>query len=210
MSRSLTTKNLFDKKTGKTVQLSNPKLIELIGNAEAKGGWLIYGPEKNGKTWLSLQIARDLSKREKVAYISAEEGTDDSFKEACKRAGITKADRILFDAYMPLEDLILKFKKPKTPNLIFIDNLTIYADEFKNIRFLELLKALPNKLIVSVAHEDRNEPSPAAAKMAKKLCKVIINVKGLRAFVTSRFSKGGEMDIDPEKAELYWGNTITT
>jgi archaellum biogenesis ATPase FlaH len=206
MSRSLTTKNLFDKKTGRRVKFSNPKFLELIGNAEAKGCWLIYGIEKNGKTWFALTLARDLCKNEKIAYVSGEEGTDDSFREACRRAGITSYDRILWDEYMPIEDLIAKFQKPKSANIIFIDNLTVYADDFRDIRFWDFIKQLPDKLIICVAHEERNEPSPAVAKMARKLSKVIIHVKGLRAFISGRFSRGGEMDIDPEKAAEYWGD----
>jgi predicted ATP-dependent serine protease len=205
MSRSLTTKNLFNKKQGKKIQLTNPKLAELIGNADAKGCWIIYGPEKNGKTWFTLRLARDIARNQKVAYISAEEGTDDSFILACKRAGVTASDKILIDEYMPLEDLIQKYRKPKSAEVIFIDNMTIYADDFKNLPLLDFLKQLPKKLIVFVAHEERKEPYPAIAKSAKRLSKVYISVKGLRAFVVSRFSSGGELDIDPDKAELYWG-----
>lgn len=206
MTRSITARNLFEKRIGKTVQFDNELLTKAIGEAEMKGCWLIYGPEKNGKTWFTLQLVKALAYFEKVAYISAEEGTDLSFIRACERAGITAADRILFDEYMSVDELKEKFAKPKTPNIIVIDNLTIYRDEFKSVGIRDLINAFPTKLIIFVAHEDRKEPYPACAKMASKMAKVIINIKGLRAFVVSRFSEGGSIEINDEMSEMYWGD----
>ena len=203
--RSLTARNLLDKKVGKVVTLQNEILKEVIGDAEARNAWLIYGREKNGKTWLSLRLAKDLCYNEKVAYISAEEGMEKSFQDAVKRAGITPRDKILFDEYMSLEEVVEKYKKPKTARIIFLDNLTIFDDEMKQMKLRHFVNALPGKLIIFVAHEERKLPYPASARMASKLAKVIINVVGLRAHVVSRFSKGGTFDIDPDKCQLLWG-----
>jgi predicted ATP-dependent serine protease len=205
--RSLTTRNLFDKRTGKTVTFQNEIFIRSIGEAEKKGIWLIYGSEKNGKTWFTLQLVKDMAAHERVAYISAEEGTDKSFRDALQRAGITPGDNILFDEYMPIEDLVAKYRKPRTANIIIIDNLMIYQDELKGAYAIRnLVTMLPNKLIVVVGHEERKEPYPAAARMAKKIAKVYVNIKGLKAFVVSRFApQGGEISITGDMAEMYWG-----
>ena len=205
MPRLLTTRNLLDKRPGKIVQFDDEIFSEAIGSAELKGAWLIYGNEKNGKTWLTLKLVKSLSKFHKVAYISAEEGTDKSFQDACNRAEVSNADKILWGEYLSLEEIVTEFSKPKTANIIVIDNMTIYPDEFKTMGVREFINALPNKLIIFIAHEERKEAYPACAKMAKKLAKVIINVKGLRAFVVSRFSKGGAIDINEEMSEMYWG-----
>jgi len=205
MQRSLTARNLFEKRLGKTVRFDSDLLSKAIGEAEMKGCWLIYGSEKNGKTWFTLQLVKAISLFEKVEYISAEEGTDLSFRMACERAGITAADKILFDEYLSLEELKEKFSKPKTANILVIDNLTIYPDEFKTIGIRDFINAFPNKLIIFVSHEERNLPYPACAKMASKLAKVIIRVKGLRAFVVSRFSHGGSIEINEDMSEMYWG-----
>lgn len=206
MTRSLTARNLFEKRIGKTVSFDSDLLTKAIGEAEMKGCWLIYGPEKNGKTWFTLQLVKALAYYDRVAYISAEEGTDLSFRKACERAGITAADKILFDEYLSVEEIKKKFSKPKTPNILVIDNLTIYRDEFKSVGIRDLINAFPTKLIIFVAHEDRKEPYPACAKMASKMAKVIIQVKGLRAFVVSRFSEGGSIEINDEMSEMYWGD----
>jgi len=191
---------------GRTVQFQNPVFEKAIGDAEMKGIWLIYGPEKNGKTWFTLQLAKDLATAEKVRYISAEEGTDKSFRDAITRAGITPADRIVFDEYMPVPELEEKIKKYKQQRIIFIDNLVVYGDELKGLGLRQLSERHPDKLFVCVGHEERKEPYPAAAKMAKKLAKVYIQVRGLKAFVVSRFApQGGEITISDDMAEMYWG-----
>lgn len=206
MARSLTSKNLLDKKPGKNVEIINPDLKRLIGDAGRSGCWLIYGSEKNGKTWFALKLAKELAKSEKVSYISAEEGTEDSFIAAATRAGITSKDRILWDDYISLEDLVGKFKKPKSPNIIFIDNLMIYEDEIRPGRLKsDLIDKFPDKLFILIAHEERKEAYPAVARKAKKIAKVIINVKGLRGFITSRYSSGGEVTIDYTKSDMCWG-----
>lgn len=207
--RSLTTKNLFDMKVKKLIQIDNEILQTAIGNAEAKGVWLVYGSEKNGKTSFVLQLAKALCKAQKVAYISAEEGTDLSFTEAVKRAGLTTADKIAWYTYMSLAEVVKKFTKAKSADVIILDNATMYADEFRDINIKELENKLPGKLIILLSHEERKEPHPAAAKNAKKMAKVYFNVKGLSAFGVSRFSGvSTQININETKATLYWGNEI--
>lgn len=205
MAKALSARNLLIKKPGRTIILTHAILREIIGEAEAKGCWIIYGSEKNGKTWFSLFLAKDIARNERVAYISAEEGTDMSFRLAANRAGITPDDKIAFEEYMSIDEIVEKYSKPKTARVIFIDNLTIYPDELKSVGVRDLLNRLPSKLIVFVAHEERKEPSPACAKMARKLAKVIVHVRGLKASVTGRFSSGGDIVIDLDKSEMCWG-----
>lgn len=208
MKRSKTARNLFDQRPRTTVSFNSRLLQEAIGNAERKGIWLIYGAEKNGKTWFTLQLARDLASTEvrKVAYISAEEGTDESFRLACTRAGITPDTRILFDDYLTVEEIIEKFSRPRTPDVIFIDNLLVYADELKGLALRDLSETLPNKLLICVGHEERKLPFPASARMAKKIAKVYVHIQGLKAFVVSRFApQRGEITINEDLSEMYWG-----
>ena len=109
MAKALTARNLLIKRTGRTIKLTHQLLKQLIGDAEAKGCWLIYGSEKNGKTWFSLYLAKDIARNERVAYISAEEGTDMSFQNAVARAGITPDDKIVFEEYLSIEEIVEKY-----------------------------------------------------------------------------------------------------
>lgn len=71
MAKALSARNLLMKNPGRTLRLTHSLLVETIGAPEAKGCWLIYGSEKNGKTWFSLTVAKDIARNERVAYISA-------------------------------------------------------------------------------------------------------------------------------------------
>ena len=207
--RSLTTKNVFDKKSFRRVEFVSELLSQAIGPAEARGIWLIYGAEKNGKTWFVLTLARELAatEKKKIAYISAEEGLEDSFQAAMDRAGITCDTRILWNDYLGVSEIVEKFSKPRTPDIIFIDNLLIYKDELSGLNIRkQLTDLLPNKLLIFVAHEERKLPYPAAAQTAKRLAKVYVRVVGLKAFVVSRYAKAqGEIVINDELSEMYWG-----
>lgn len=210
--RRLTTKNVKDKKPSPPVIISNKVLSKAIGkNAEIKGCWICYGIQKNGKTTVALTLAQAIAPNHAIDYISAEEGVDGSFQSAMDRVGITNGDKIGWREYLPLTELIAVYKKPKSAKVIIIDNLTIYADEFKDLKmsFVEFLRTeLPNKLIIAIAHEERGEPYPTIAKMAVKLAKVILHVQGLAVTVVSRYGDGGgEFLIDKQKASLYWGDT---
>jgi len=206
MYRVLTVKNLFDKRY-KTFPFTGV-WFEVFGTPTTSGIWLIYGKDKNGKTWGTLLLANYLSEFTKVLYISAEEGTDKEFQEACKRAKIEATNKnIHFTGYETIEDLYKRLKRRKAPKIVVLDNLTIYNEELKRNGIKKLKQEFPNTLFICVAHEERNKPYTASANMASKIAKVIIRVKGLLLIVGGRVP-GGTFFIDKEKALLYHGTEI--
>lgn len=204
--RTLTVKNIYDKKH-ETFKLSGV-WKDVFGTPEKKGTWLIWGSEKNGKTWFALLLANYLSKQSRTLYISAEEGFEKAFVESCQRAKIEVDNKNLrFLEYISIKELDARLDKRRSANIIFIDNITIYADELKNGVFRDLVKKFKKKLFVFIAHEDRGEPYTATAKLAKRLAKVIVYVKGLACMVSGRVP-GGTLMIDENKAKLFHGNKI--
>lgn len=207
MSRTLSVKNLYSKKF-KTFPFEG-LFKQVFGEPSKNGYWLIYGKEKNGKTWAALIIANLLSVFEKVLYISAEEGTDMEFQESVKRAKIDENNKKLkFIEYEPFEDLKERLRKRKSERIVIIDNCTIYADEIKRGDVKELKNEFPNHLFIFIAHEERNEPYTALAKLVRKYAKIYINVKGLAMICGGRIP-GGNLTIDEQKAELYHGKAIS-
>jgi RecA/RadA recombinase len=179
---------------------------EVLGAPQTNGIWVIYGREKNGKTTFSLQLAHYLSAHKRTLYVSAEEGISTNFVETCRRAGIDATCRELqFLPYTDLNELKQIILKRRAPQIIFLDNATVYEEEFKNGGFRNFLKRHKDVLVVLIAHEERAEPYTAAAKLAKKLAQVIIRVEGLNAHVSGRVP-GGKLTINPFNAEIYEGN----
>lgn len=207
MSRTLTISNIYQKKF-KTLPFDGD-WAKPFGMPEYNGIWLVWGAEKNGKTWFALRLAGYLSSFEKVLYVSAEEGTGKAFTDTCRRAGLSPdMRRLQLLEYTPISDLEEKLSKRKAARIVFIDNCTIYADELKKSEFMEFIARHPEKLFVFVAHEERNEPYTALARLIKKLAKCIIHVKGLICMVSGR-CPGGILTIDEQMSRLYWGNAIT-
>lgn len=199
----MTLKNLYDKKF-KTFPFTGI-WADAIGQPETTGAWIIYGAEKNGKTWFSLKLAAYLSSFEKTLYISAEEGTGKNFVSTCERAKLNPKNKNLqFLEYLPLTTLDEKLRKRRSAKVVVVDNITIYTDELKNGGLRNMLERHKDKLLIFVAHEERNEPYTATAKLCRKLAKVIVRVQGLCCFVSGR-CKGGTLMIDEEKARLYHG-----
>jgi len=205
MTRVLTPRNLYDKKH-KTFDFTG-SWLEIFGNPESHGAWLIWGTDKNGKTWFTLKLAQYLSTLTKVLYVSAEEGTGSAFVETCKRIGIDSNGKLHFLEYTPLEEIEELLKKRAGYKVVIIDNITVFQDELKNGAFRRLLKDYPSVLFVFLAHEERNEPYTATAKLARKLAKVIVYVQGLACIVSGRVP-GGSITIDEEKAQLFHGTQI--
>lgn len=203
MSRALTISNLYTKKF-KTLETTG-RYRDVLGTPESAGLWLVFGREKNGKTALALQLSDYLSTFDKALYVSAEEGLGYDFIRSCQRAGLeTNNRRIHFLEYTPYDELVTKLAKRKSPGLIFIDNCTVYKDEITFQRLRDLVAMFPTKLFVFLAHEERNEPYTALAKLISKLAKVIFRVEGMRADVYGRVP-GGLIDIDKNKSQLYHG-----
>ena len=203
MTRTLTIGNAYQKKF-RTIPFAGD-WAEAFGEPEYNGLWIIWGAEKNGKTWFALKLAGYLSTFEQVLYVSAEEGTGKAFVDTCRRAGLgAEHKRLHLMEYISIAELEEKIGKRKSARIIFIDNCTIYADELKKSELLNFIGRNHDKLFVFVAHEERNEPYTALARLIRKLAKVIVKVEGLSCMVSGR-CPGGILTIDEQGSRLYWG-----
>ncbi|MBN9312925.1 MAG: hypothetical protein BGO40_02790 [Chryseobacterium sp. 39-10] len=205
--RTYTVSNILSRKM-QTLALTGIWLT-IFGKPERTGKvWIIYGEEKQGKTWFAMLFAQFLSSLETVLYISAEEGLGLTFQEVIMRANFDpKNKKFKAYGYLPLTELRESLKKRYAPKLVFIDNVTFYSDELKNGGLQELLKENPDKLFVFLAHEERGEPYTATAKMIKRMADRIVRVQGLVATVGGR-TTGGQFVIDQEKAMILHGSEI--
>ena len=205
--KAISISNMLKKKHS-TFTFAPPFSLAFTETPSDSGIWLIWGKQKNGKTSFALMLAKYLASLTKVLYISAEEGTDKEFVDACRRSGVTENDKNLhFLEYTPLEVVRSILKRRNAPYVVFFDNLTVYRDDFKQNALQNLKNEFPEKLFIFLSHEDRNEPSPSVARNAIKLAKVIVHIKGLKALVSGRGEVGGEYQIDEAKAKLYWGDS---
>jgi KaiC/GvpD/RAD55 family RecA-like ATPase len=203
MARGITAKTLLSK-IFKTYKFDGI-WAAVLGEQERGGIWVIYGNEKNGKTTFALLLSEMLTKFERLNYISAEEGTGFTFQQNLARAKIDfKNTKIRFYDYVEIDDLEAMLSKRQSAKIVVIDNATAYIDDFKTAVLRKLRRQFPDTLFIIMAHMEKNEPTTAMARLAKKLCNVYFRVEGLKAFVGGR-CPGGTITINEQTAMLYHG-----
>lgn len=201
--RTLSIGNVLSKRY-KTLELDGI-YYELFGDVENSGAWLIWGNEKNGKTALALILSEMLSEKNRVLYISAEEGMGKTFQDSIFRAGLDPRNRKLqFTEYIQLDELKMRLNRRISPDIVVIDNCTVYKDDITTKILPELLNKYSNKLFIFLAHEERKEPYTSLAKLVRKLAKAIIYIEGMQGYVSGRVP-GGVLPINQQKSELYHG-----
>lgn len=202
--RLLNTKNVASKKFTQLEGLT-AHFRDTLGEPEAYGIWIIYGKEKHGKTLCSLHLANELSRMEKVLYISAEEGISMHFQDTIERLNINPNNRkLLYSEYLSIDELRVILKRRTAPKIVFVDNVTAMIHELKQDAARKLQQDFPNVLFVYVAHQEKNEPYTAIAKKIKIWSKAIFKVEGMRVLVSGRVP-GGEFDLNEARAWLYHG-----
>ena len=206
MARAISVKTLLNKKFN-TFEFDGI-WKEVFGEQERSGIWIIYADEKNYKTFFTLKLSQYLSKFEKVNYISAEEGTGFTFQQNVARVKLDfKNSKIKFYNYLEIDEMKKVLNNRQTGKVTIIDNATAYVDDLKSATLRMLIRTYPKQLFIIIAHKEKEEPSTAMAKLAKKLSNVYINLSGSVAFVAGR-CPGGKIIIDDQKAMLFHGSEI--
>ena len=160
--------------------------LESIGCPELTGSWIIYGLSANGKTRYALQLARYLAGFCKVIYNSLEEGLSKSMQTALIDVGMDNVSKnfLLLDKE-PIEELIIRLHKRKSPDVIFIDSLQYTGLTYGDYK--KLREEFRNKLFIFISHADGREPKGNVAKSIKYDAFVKIPIIGYEAIPQSRF-----------------------
>ena len=177
---------------------------EAIGCPELTGTWIIFGDIKNGKTSLSLQLAKYLTRFGRVAYNSVEEGLSASIQEAFKREAIQEVGSklILLDKESQ-SDLKKRLRKHKSPEIVVIDTVQFWELRFSEYKRLK--EMFPKKLFIYVSHIDGGKPAGATAVKIWRDANVAIRVEGFKGFPVGRYGGGEPIIINRELADAYWG-----
>ncbi|WP_443937063.1 hypothetical protein [Pedobacter sp. MW01-1-1] len=180
---------------------------ELLGEPETSGCWMIWGGSFNGKSSFVYRLCNYLTQFEKVIYNSLEEGWCRDTQDSVKKFGLDQVGgRFLLLNKEPMEDLIKRLEKHKSPNIVIIDSLQ-YAD--LNLKsYKELRAKFPKKLFIIISHAEGKEPEGRIAKKIKYDAAKKIRIEGFRAFSQVRGKGHGYFDIWPEEAAKYW-NELT-
>ena len=180
------------------------KWLAAIGSPEVAGTWFIQGSIKNGKTSLSLQLTKYLTRFGRVAYNSVEEGISATMQDAYKREKMNEVSgKFLLLNKESQPDLIKRLRRHKSPPFIVIDTV-----QFWDMRWSEYkqLKALfPHKLFIYVSHMEGKLPAGSTARKIWRDANVAWVVEGFKGFPVSRYGGGEPVVINEHLANEYWG-----
>ena len=174
-----------------------------MGEPEMKGAWMIWGNSANGKTRFALQLAKYLTKFGRVAYNSLEEGVSVSMRNAFEDVGMAEVKRkiILLDQE-PIEQLVKRLEKRKSPDIVFIDSLQYTGMRYSDYK--DLRKKFPRKLFVFISHADGKDPAGRVAKSIRFDAFIKIWVEGYRAQCQGRYGGGAPYIIWKDGHDKYW------
>lgn len=184
----------------------NGEWQEVFGQPERAHSWTIIGKSGSGKTTFNFQLAKMLNSFDRVLYNSMEEGLSGSIQTAYHRVGLTSKQHTVELVQESMEDLTIRLKQHKSPNIVFIDSIKYTKMRWKDYEdFCDMFS--DRKLLIWVGHVQGNEPKGALAQDIYYDSFVKIRTEGFRAFVTSRYSNTAKSSIDiwPEGAAEYWG-----
>lgn len=184
MARAYSVNDVFNKKFN-TLSFEG-EWKEFIGNPELSGSWIITGNSGNGKTRLAVKMAKYMTQFGKVAYNSIEEGFSESIKKAWIEEGMKEvAGKILLLDKEPIDDLLVRLNKQRSPDIIFIDSIQF---THKSQVFLKkMIDRYNNKLFVFISHAEGSKPLGRTAKAIEYVSNVKIFVSQFMAYPKSRY-----------------------
>ena len=177
---------------------------ETMGCPELRGSIIVYGDSGNGKTRFVCQFCKYLTHFERVLLNSFEEGDSETLKQAFIDAGMEEVKhRIQLLDGEPLDELIDRLDRHKSPNVVVIDSVQYCGITYPQYKALR--KRFPNKLFIWISHAQGKLPEGRTAQRIRFDCNVKIRVEGYRAFCQSRYgSTKPYYTIWEEGAAKYW------
>lgn len=180
------------------------EMLELFGDPEMTGCWLMWGESTNGKTSGALKLAKYLTRFGVVVYDSVEEGISLSLKKAIAREGMLECkNRFFVLDKEPIPELEARLEKRKSPDIIFIDSIQYTG--LNKLTAKVLIQKFPRKLFIFVSHATGKLPDGRTANAIRYDANVKIMVRGYQAKIQSRYGgdKTKTMIIWREGAENY-------
>lgn len=180
---------------------------QTIGRPERSGSWIIGGVSASGKTTFIFQLAKYLTQFERVYYNSLEEGVKRTTQMVVERVDMAECKRRFILTREPIEDMIERLSKRKSPNIVVTDS--IQHAMLKKRDYLDITRMFPNKLFIWVTHlDERNKPVGSVANFIWYDSDVKMRTEGYKMFADTRYLEGEPQPftIWKEGAEKYWGH----
>ncbi len=183
--------------------------FDSFGRPELTGSWLVWGNSGNGKTRFALQLAKYLCQFGRVAYNSLEEGNSMSLQQAVMDVDFSPVSRrMIFLDKEPIEEMIARLKKRKSPDVMIIDSVQYTGLKYAD--YVELMSMFRRKLFILISHADGKLPEGRVAKSIRYDANVKVWIEGYMAFPMSRYGGGRPFTIWQEGAAQFFNPNTET
>ncbi|MDR0872539.1 MAG: hypothetical protein LBN27_03595 [Prevotellaceae bacterium] len=172
------------------------KWLDSFGTPAPTGAWIIYGASGSGKTSFALQLAKYLTKFDKVLYWSIEQGNSKTFQLAWKREKMSECGTNIMVAdegeLSAVENdmfgsIIKRMSQKHGRNILIIDSLTpLKAQSFTIAKYEAFRKRLKNKLIIWLSHEKWELPDTKVGDYIMKMADLKMRCEGYKVFANTR------------------------
>jgi len=162
----------------------------LIGDPVLTGIWMLWGQSSNGKTSAAIKLLRYLTNFEKCIYWSKEEGVSDTLQTAFNRENWMLSEKkkvFIPQTYWNMGNLKELLRQPKSPKIVFMDSLQIFAKLYGSQFYYDLKEEFAHKkLFVYVSQADGKEPKGTIGDDVKYDSNVKMRVEGGKLTAQSR------------------------
>ncbi len=173
-----------------------------FGRPEIGFSMLIYGPEKNGKTDLSLKLSKYVSKWGKVYLNNHEEGKSKTMQQAFIRNNMKEvAGKVMLLHKEPFEVIFERLKKKGGPKFLVTDSIDYM--EFTEKQYKLLVDTFPRLTLIFLSWCDsQDRPKSHAAKMIAKRVDIKALIKNRTVYPDSRFGGNEPFSFGPAMKSL--------
>lgn len=185
---------------------SSPEWQSFFGNLASNASVIIYGNSGMGKTRFSLELAKELSRHEKVLYNSLEMDIKATTKVAFMEAGMVDYDGRVYLASENLIDLDERLSKRKAPKIVIVDSFDYLRVSFNQYKKFSV--KYPETMFIFLAHAKGKKVKTDASADLEYDVDVKIRIEGFVAYPRSRFGGNKNMVIWEDGARSYHGDKV--
>lgn len=206
MARAAGVKELLAKKF-KSIDFTDEWLAS-FGEPAHNFKCIIWGNSGNGKTNLTIKMAKYLTQFGKVAYNSIEEGHSKTMQIAWQRHAMEDVTgKIVLLDREPIPELISRLKKSRAIKFVIIDS--VQMAQMTRELYLELVKVARKRVgLIFISHATGKEPTGSVARDIRYDADIKVFVEGFKADVASRYGGNEPFIIWQQGAEEYWGASL--
>lgn len=180
--------------------------LDNFDTPEASGLWFVSGASGNGKTSFLLELAKELTKYDRVLYNSLEEKDSRTMQKAWKRHQMANCKTKVQLIWERHDELIQRLEKRQSPRFIIVDSFQYMKMTFEQT--IALKERFPNKLFIYNSQMEGSKPIGKSAIRVQYDADLKIWIEGFKAFSKGRYLGDNWEEgytIWDEGATKYWG-----